>query len=383
MPILDGRSKDPLRRDGKVKFRAIRDAVRREIESGLHTPGERLPTDDEIAERFATSRLTVIRALRELETEGLVKRKAGSGTFVRTAPSAASLVFGLLIPDLREGEVFEPICRGIARAAESMNQTLLWGDLGTQAQKKEEQAEFLCRYFISRKVAGVFFAPVELSAHQQEVNEHISASLDEARIPVVLIDREFRKYPERSRYDLVGIDNCWAGYRMARHLLDSGCRRIVFTYRPGSAPTVDGRYAGYREALWKAKMEPLEPLIYEGEGGNDDIPKEFLRTVRPDGFLCANDLTAAMLMHSLIKAGVRIPEHARIAGLNDVRYAQFLPVPLTTLRQPCAEIGAAAMSTMLERLKNPKMPARDVSLSCEIIVRQSTGGVSSTSTAGD
>jgi GntR family transcriptional regulator, arabinose operon transcriptional repressor len=351
----------------KLRYHTIREAIRRDLETRRFSPGERLPSDAELAVRFDASRLTVIRALRELETEGLVHRRAGSGTFVRNAPAAATThTFGILMPDLGDGEVFEPIARGIARAGETLHHRMLWGNAPASGQQKEQYADELCHYFIDRKVSGVFFAPVELTAHQNDINRRIAADLTAAGIPVVLVDRCVLPYPERSHHDLAGIDNHRAGYRMTTHLIEAGCRAIAFAYRPGSAPTVDARMAGYRCALRQQGLTEL-PLSTE-------TPlREFVEQHRPDGIVCANDLTAARLMHDLLKMGIRIPEDIRMVGINDVKYAGFLPVPLTTLRQPCHEIGAAAMTLMLERQAAPDAPVRDILLDCELVVRQSCG----------
>jgi GntR family transcriptional regulator of arabinose operon len=54
-----------------------------------------------------------------------------------------------------------------------------------------------------------------------------------------------------------------------------------------------------------------------------------------------------------------------------VNYAPLLPVPLTTVHQPCREIGEAGLHVMLER---PKMAARDVLLDCTLVIRKSCGG---------
>ena len=350
----------------KLRYHTIREAIRRDIQGGRFEAGERLPSDAELGMRFDASRLTVIRALRELETEGLVQRKAGSGTYVRTSPALSTRVFGILMPDLGDGEVFEPIAQGIARAGEMLHHRMLWGSAAASGQQKEQYADELCRYFIGRKVSGVFFAPVELTAHQDDMNRKIVEELQAAGIPVVLVDRCIKPYPERSHYDLAGIDNHRAGYRMTAHLAAAGCRSIAFAYRPGSAPTVDARMAGYRFALRSRGMAEM-PLP-----GDADL-REFIDRNRPDGIVCANDLTAARLMHDLLKMGIRIPEDVRMVGINDVKYAGFLPVPLTTLRQPCQQIGAAAMELMLERQTHPGNPVRDVLLDCELVVRQSCG----------
>ena len=101
--------------------------------------------------------------------------------------------------------------------------------------------------------------------------------------------------------------------------------------------------------------------------------KRILKTIRPDGFVCANDFTAAQLLKTLNALDVAVPGDVRMAGIDDVKYASLLPVPLTTIHQPCAEIGAAAVSTMLDRLRQPTMPPRDVLLNFTLVVRDSCG----------
>ena len=72
----------------------------------------------------------------------------------------------------------------------------------------------------------------------------------------------------------------------------------------------------------------------------------------------------------------QLPDHPRIVGIDDVKYASLLPIPLTTQRQPCQDIGKVAMATMFERLKNPELPIREISLNCRLVVRKSCGSSS-------
>src|SRR4051794_22170230 len=188
------------------------------------------------------------------------------------------------------------------------------------------------------------------------------------RIPIVLVDRDYLPYPARSAYDLVGIDNYRAGYRMTRHLLEDGARRVAFAFRPGSAATGDARKAGYREAMRQAVLATTD---FPAGGTDLDAVKALWEEVRPDGVVCANDLMAARLMQSLMRLGCRVPQDVRMVGINDVKYASFLPVPLTSLRQPCRQIGEEAMRVMLERLQAPEGPLKDVLLECHLIRRMS------------
>jgi len=283
-------------------------------------------------------------------------------------------VFGLLIPELGQTEIFEVICKGMMEAPQAMHHSLLWGNAGASSEKeKEEVAEQLCRHYIERKVSGVFFAPVEFSTGRYQANHRIVAALDKARIPVVLLDRCLEPYPGRSSYDLVGIDNRRTAYVATEHLIRSGAKRVAFFARPQSAPTVDARIAGYREAIRSLASPKEQELVFLGDASDPKFVKSLLRKGRPGGFVCANDHTAGVLMHTLLSLGISIPEDIRMIGIDDVRYARLLPVPLTTQHQPCRDIGRIALAVMLDRIANPDLPTRDVLLSCKLIARRSCG----------
>ncbi len=55
-----------------------------------------------------------------------------------------------------------------------------------------------------------------------------------------------------------------------------------------------------------------------------------------------------------------VPDKVRMVGIDDVKYASLLSVPLTTIHQPCSSMGAVAISAMLDRLRDPRLPARDI-----------------------
>jgi GntR family transcriptional regulator of arabinose operon len=354
------------------KHEAVRRHLTQSISSGQYGPGQRLPSESELVKAFGASRPTVNRALRELQLTGLIERRAGSGSYVRADAGVNGYSFGLLIPELGRTEIFEPICRGMAEAQHGGQHVLLWGSSLGDAPNIEQQAAQASRQLVARKVAGVFFAPLELTPRKDIINRNIAETFDRAGIAVVLLDRDLVPYPERSDYDLVGIDNRRAGYAVTSHLLERGCSRVIFIGRPGSAPTVDARIAGYREAIGGAQTN-LEPTVCRIEPDDKARVKEILRRVRPDGVVCANDFTAARLLKTLTDLGVSVPAKIRMAGIDDVKYASLLSVPLTTIHQPCTAMGAIAVNTMLERLRQPSLPARDILLNFHLVVRNSCG----------
>ncbi len=371
MKSVGNQEKPSLR---KTKHRQVFEHVLADIESGRFKEGERLPSEIELVEQFAASRPTVARALRDLQNLGMVERKVGSGTYVRRIRKAeGSWRFGLLIPGLGSTEIFEPICGQLARLAQKQRHTLLWGDFGDKRGAADpELIEQVCTNYVLQTVAGVFFAPLELTEDKDRINQSVVAALEAAGIPIVLLDRDIVAFPRRSRFDLVGIDNRRAGFLITDHLIRLGCRRIDFLARPGSAPTVMLRIAGYREALLNAGIAPDPRWVRSGEPTDEP----FVRRIVADGaaaIICANDLTAANLMRTLGALGCAVPQKMRVVGFDDVRYAELLRPSLTTIHQPCAEIGAIAMQVMLERIENPAFPPRDILAQPTLIVRESCG----------
>jgi GntR family transcriptional regulator, arabinose operon transcriptional repressor len=359
------------------KYQQVYSALRRDIQSGRLAKGDRLPSEADLVRLFGASRITVGRAVRDLQAAGLVERRAGAGTFVKVPPAGGGLSFGLLIPDLGETEIFEPICQGMMASPLAEEHALVWGSRSGPDASREDNAWRLCRQYIDRRVSGVFFAPLEMTPAKDRVNEQIARALDAARIPVVLLDRTVVPYPQRGHHDLVGIDNRRAGYVITEHLLQLGARRLAFVAPPHAAATVDARAAGYREALYAAGA-PVDPALVRRIDPEDAAAvSALIESQRPEGIVCANDRTAARLMRTLLSLGYKVPDDIRLVGIDDADFAELLPVPLTTLRQPSRQIGDVALAAMLQRIARRDLPTRDILLHCELVVRKSSGALHS------
>jgi LacI family transcriptional regulator len=362
----------------KSKHSEISKHLAIEIGGGRYGDGSRLPSEVQLVKQFNVSRPTVARALRDLEAKGLIERRAGSGTYVRSNNdrAIASRILGLLVPGLANTEIFQIICGEIASLARVSEYGLLWGGstnprVDTDASLKH--AEEICKQFIERKISGVFFAPAELQPGQEQANSQLAESLREAGIPVVLIDRDLLDFPKRSDFDLVGIDNMAGGYMVAEHLIKLGCRKIFFVARPLSAATVDARIAGIREALVRHNLEPEPGWIHTGDPADLKFVRSLVAGRQADAFICANDDTAAVLLRSMESQGVRAPHDVRVVGFDDVKYATLVSVPLTTIHQPCRDIAVIAYRTMMERLAEPTLPTRSITLTPRLVVRESCG----------
>jgi LacI family transcriptional regulator len=360
------------------KHETVSQELRMEIVAGAFAPSKKLPSEAQLVERFGVSRPTVARALRDLQAEGLIERRAGSGTFVRGASptNTQTRVLGLLVPERGTTEIFEAICGELGALARVHGFGLLWGGSPMPHADRDstpEHAVEVCRQFIEKAVTGVFFAPLEYTTEKDQVNRELLEQLRQSGIPVVLLDRDIAPFPKRSEFDLVSLDNFHAGFMLAEHLIRLGCRRLRFVARPGSAPTVDARIGGVREAMIRYDVDPGPKLVAQG----DPEDAKFVRGLQPgrgcDGIICANDFTAAELLKTLASMKVDVPSKVRVVGFDDVRYATLLAVSLTTIHQPCREIAQVAFRAMQERIQEPTIPPRTLSLAPSLVVRESCG----------
>jgi LacI family transcriptional regulator len=293
-----------------------------------------------------------------------------------SAPELAQRQLGLLIPGLGTTEIFEVICGELAGLARVHEYSLIWGGSAHPRMHADaciEDTQELCTQFIRGGVSGVFFAPFERIAQKEEVNRCLADRLWKAGIAVVLLDRDLGESLARSEFDLVGIDNFAGGYLLADHLLKLGCRHLAFVARPLSAPTVNARLAGAREAILDHGL-PIPPdFLHLGEPDDPELVRSLVAARPVDAVLCANDDTAAMLLRPLEKAGIRVPRDMRVVGFDDVRYAMLVSVPLTTMHQPCRDIAVTAFHAMLERIADPALPPRSLILPPRLVVRESCG----------
>lgn len=364
-----------------TKYRQIYLSLKESLERGAYSPGDKLPAETALSAQFGVSRPTVIRALNALRDSGYIVRKAGSGSYVaHNNDEQPNANLGMLVTGLGTGKLTEQVSASIAEQASVMGYSLLWNTTDHQGAAVssadpvpwETRLRRICEQYGKQGVSGVFFEPLELEPRAAAINAMVLSLLDQAGIAVVLLDADVATFPARSKYDLAGMDNIHIGYTVTRHLLSLGYRRIDFFYQPGSAPTVQMRIKGYQMALLDGGLAADPNCIHIGDPA--DLP--FVRARLDMGvqnIVCANDVTAANLIHTLDELGLRIPEDVRLVGVDDVKYAKLLRVPLTTYRQPSAAIGCSAVELMLSRLQHPEREARTVSFIGELVVRHSCG----------
>ena len=174
---------------------------------------------------------------------------------------------------------------------------------------------------------------------------------------------------------LVSVDNVRAARDAVTHLLQLGHRRIGYIGgTPRNALTAD-REAGYRKALVAHGLEPLRDWLAYGdfsvESGAQSAERLLASDRPPTAIFACNDEMAIGAISAVKARGMRVPDDVSVVGFDDIPFAVSYDPPLTTVRQPFFEMGAAAMNMMTQLIAGQTLARKKVLLPTELVVRES------------
>ena len=362
----------------EAKYSTLYKALKNDILSGKYASEKLLPSENALTRRFGVCRSTVQQAFRELEKIGLISRSRGRGTFVSN--NATSRKIGLIVPGVACTDFFQPIVSEINQLARKEDYTLLFAEVfSMDREERIHQVRELAAEFIKKRVAGVIYEPLA-EPGGAEANEHILRVFKRANIPVVLIDCDIVPFPQRSEYDVVGVNDVEAGAKIAEHLLSVGARKMHFLICKLCPTTYNNRLYGAEAALSKAGKFKKGSVLYAEANDLAALKRHIRKNGKPDAFVCSNDAIAAEFKQTLEKAGLSVPKDVLLTGFADLPVASLMTPPLTTIRQERDQLGGRSFKLLLERMANPTLPANEIFFPAPLVARESTKKISRRST---
>lgn len=346
-----------------------------DIMSGAYSASGRLPGETSLASSLGVSRMTLRMALDELRRQGLIEKRNGVGSFLTKRAFRRSGLIGLAIPNYRDFEFFAAIKNEVELHASRLGYQVQLAFTARRSGKdfvKDFRRKI--RHLVESRAEGVIFRPFlteELAAANMEVVD----TLRNAEIPVVLIDSDIARPPERSDCDLVAINNIGAGRQIARHLHEQGYRRVAFLMEDRNS---------FANANWRNRLFGLAgefALIGCEENVRQlDFSASDARAIsallksrrRPDAIVCGNDERARQVMETLTSLGMSIPKDVAVVGFDDMALASSTTPPLTTISQPVRKLAATAFKTLLARIRYPNNDPREIFLDAPLVIRKST-----------
>jgi LacI family transcriptional regulator len=283
----------------------------------------------------------------------------------RGLASGRTYTVGLVVPDLVH-PFFAEFAKSLGGVLRTSNRALI---LASSEEDPEIERQEI-RTLLNRGVDVLMIASCQ-------VNLRNFYELGDNRTPYLLFDRNF---PHLAAH-FVGTDDVVVGELATNHLIEIGRKRIAHIGGRNSSPSYD-RLRGYRNALAAAHLPIDENLVVSRERVEEtgdevgyQVMQEFLRQEkRPDAVFCYNDLTAIGAIDATLKAGLRVPEDIAFIGCGNLRYANYLRVPLSSVDHGTTELGRVAGQFALELSAKPQQDPRSVLVPSTVVARESTLG---------
>lgn len=326
----------------------------------------------DVARRAGVSTATVSRALASPERVAEETRSkviaaiAATGytpnASARNLRARSTKIVLALVPGM-SNTFFTPILNAIEDSLSSAGYGMIIGDTGNSRQKEAHYTRFI----LAGQVDGVIL----FTGHLPRDGDLTPAS---DRVPIVLVCNEIVGDDSYSVFD---VDNRDAARRATAHLIVAGHRHIGHIAGADYNVEAGERVRGFRDALEAAGIVPDESAIWPGGFRFEDgvlAAQAFLAlTQRPTAVFAAADDAAIGFIRTVRDAGVRTPEDVSVVGFDDIDYASVIEPPLTTVRQPRADLGRLAAEDLLDRMgpDAPHIPPTRRRLRCELIERSS------------
>ncbi|MFM8350982.1 MAG: LacI family DNA-binding transcriptional regulator [Actinomycetales bacterium] len=285
--------------------------------------------------------------------------------FIPSAParqlrSGRAKVIGLVVPDIAN-PFFTEVARGVEDAALDAGFVVILCNSDEQAAREDRYL----RVLESQRVGAILITPArkDLQPLQRLITNGTA---------VALLDNEGASQDVCS----VSVDDTLGGQLAAEHLINLGHRSIAWLAGPADIPQVADRESGIQNACRRHGIEllPIPAEQMTTAAGHAATAAAMARRRLPSAMVCANDLLALGAIRACRAGGLRIPQDVSIVGYDDIDFAGSAAIPLTTLRQPKYELGAAAARLVISEYARPSSHAHQrVRFQPQLVVRESTG----------
>lgn len=253
--------------------------------------------------------------------------------------SQATQMIGVMVPSL-DNPVFAEQLQAMEVAARDSGYSLIV----TTSEYSPSREGNIVEEMLRQRVDGLVLTVADAS------NSDVLDKLRLETIPCLLVYNP----PGTSGFTSIGVDNLAAGADATRHLIALGHERIGMVAGPLlQSDRAQQRYEGYCQAMKSAGFLPHQ-LVEMARHTQADIAslKPALQGFQSfSAVICTNDLLAISLIGELQRAGFAVPDDLSVMGFDGIALGQYLYPSLCTIEQPRADIGRAAVHTLLAMIR--------------------------------
>jgi GntR family transcriptional regulator of arabinose operon len=354
------------------KYLQLKEELLSWIAGGRFRPGDKLPSENELAEQFSLSRQTVRQSIGELVQEGWLSREQGKGTFVsrlsaERRSASGNRTVGIITTSISD-YIFPSIVRGVESALKEKGYRLLLSSTDNRKDRERESLEMM----LSHSICGLIVEPTKSAEGNPNFDNYLA--IEDHGIPLLMINET---YPDLE-CPSVRVDDDAGGHLAASHILELGHKRIAGFFKTDDLQGVR-RMKGFIRACREHHL-PVEDAILVRYSTEDkgERPQRMLKELLqsefpPTAIVCYNDQLAVSLLDTVRELDLRIPEDLSMIGYDDSFLATATEIKLTTIEHPKSELGARAAHVLIAQMESGIVPPRnEMVYSPKLIVRQST-----------
>lgn len=326
-----------------------------------------MATIRDIAERAGVTATTVSRVLnnrgyiseetRRKVNEVMREMNYQPNEIARVLSKKHTNTIGVIVPHVTH-PFFSKLISSLEEAASERGYKIL---LCNSKEQPEKETEYL-NMFIANKVSGI----VVCSKYIQK------EKFKKLQIPIINFERD----EEDEESVSIQCDNYQGGRLAAQHLIDKGCRSLL--YFGGileNSTQVDKRAAGFGKVCKEAGVKSAEfrspGLTYGFVDYEKYIEEGLEKNPGVDGIFASGDLIAAKIIQVCQKRYRKIPDQIKLVGFDDVMLTELTVPTITTIHQPVEEMSKMSVDYIIQSLKGKVIPSNTV-MPVNLVQREST-----------
>ena len=330
------------------KYLALAEQLRNDILNGIYAGGEKIDTEIDLSEKYQMSRQAVRQALDVLETENLIERIRGSGTYVNRLKYNKTKTMQICVALNRaEGYFLPALLRGIENELTKCSYSLILAVTGNRIET-ERNVLLSC---LEKQVDGLLIEPTQSALPNP--NLYLYEEMESYGIPIVFI---YSYYPNLKNPLYVAMNDKQGGYDAVCYLQKHGHKNIAGVFKNDDL-VGHLRYAGFCEAMFKYNLNIQSPKIiwFNSENLDNILEKEenneILEAVKDcTAIVCQFDEPAVRIIDMLIKNGIRVPQDVAVISFDNSMYANINSIKITSFIHRTEEIGAIAAQKVINVL---------------------------------
>ena len=357
---------------GKYLYQEIKDYLMKIIKENKDVANYQLPSENQLALKFQTTRITAKRALNELQEENYIYRIHGKGSFI--SPQAVSQkkletsnFICMMLPNI-DSRFISDLVSGAREYLQRFDYHLLM-----MCEKEEDLTHHnLISKITDMGIKGIIVFPNSRAHYNKDL-----LMLAFNKFPVVFVDRTLHNFDVSS----VTSDHINMAHKGVQCLIDCGCQNIGFlTNPPENSSSIAKRITGYERChIQNGRRILPENIFYLNKNDPEQSEKisDFLQEHKDiDGLLSYGGQIGYNVYRAIVKNHIQVPDQLKIIFFDDEysQYSDLLPFSPSCISQRSFQIGQQAAKLILNYITKKTVAVDKILVDCDIIERQSTGG---------